>query len=136
MVRLSNELLNDSKTTKATFEEVDKMFKLLGGNVLGVVKDEYVELSSESEEIMEDFYLFDDIRQEARKHKDFALADALRNYLKASGVEYRDTPDGGFWESMELGVSRHEWLAKNDNLKKAEEARKRFIEAFHKRYEK
>jgi cysteinyl-tRNA synthetase len=136
MVRLSNELLNNTKTTKATFERVDEMFRLLGGNILGIVKDEYIEDSTEIEDIYEDFSLFDGIRQIARENKDFALADALRDYIKASGKEYRDTPDGGFWESMELGVSRHEWLKKEDNLKKAEEARKRFLEEFRKRYKK
>jgi cysteinyl-tRNA synthetase len=33
-------------------------------------------------------------RQEARRQRDFAKADAIRNRLKQSGVELTDTPDG------------------------------------------
>jgi len=134
MVRLSDELLKDNKTTKKTLERVDEMFRLLGGDVLGIVKEEYLESHSESEEFMEDFYLLDEIREIARKYKDFALADALRKYFKTSGIERRDTPDGGFWESMQLGVSRDEYLQKEDNRNSAAEARRKVIDEFRKRY--
>ncbi len=37
-------------------------------------------------------------RQEAKKNKDFATADALRDELVALGVELRDTPTGPVWD--------------------------------------
>jgi len=36
-------------------------------------------------------------RQEARARKDFAAADAVRDALKAAGVQLEDTPDGTRW---------------------------------------
>ena len=35
-----------------------------------------------------------EIRQEARKNKDFALADSLRDEIKAKGYTLEDTKDG------------------------------------------
>jgi cysteinyl-tRNA synthetase len=36
-------------------------------------------------------------RQEARKAKDFATADAIRDRIKAAGIEVEDTPSGPVW---------------------------------------
>lgn len=36
-------------------------------------------------------------RAEARAHKDFAAADAIRDRIKAAGIEVEDTPDGPKW---------------------------------------
>jgi len=36
-------------------------------------------------------------RQEARKNKDFAAADRIRDELAAEGIEIVDTPDGPRW---------------------------------------
>jgi cysteinyl-tRNA synthetase len=38
-----------------------------------------------------------DARAAARKERDFATADALRNRLAAAGVVVEDTPDGARW---------------------------------------
>jgi cysteinyl-tRNA synthetase len=38
-----------------------------------------------------------DERAAARAAKDFATADAIRDRLKAAGVEVEDTPDGPVW---------------------------------------
>jgi cysteinyl-tRNA synthetase len=36
-------------------------------------------------------------RAEARAAKDFATADAIRDRIKAAGIEIEDTPDGPKW---------------------------------------
>jgi cysteinyl-tRNA synthetase len=36
-------------------------------------------------------------RAEARAAKDFAAADAIRDQIKAAGIEIEDTPDGPKW---------------------------------------
>jgi len=36
-------------------------------------------------------------RAEARAAKDFAAADAIRDRIKAAGIEIEDTPDGPKW---------------------------------------
>ena len=38
-----------------------------------------------------------DRRTEARAAKDFAAADAIRDQIKAAGIEIEDTPDGPKW---------------------------------------
>ena len=42
-------------------------------------------------------------RTEARANKDFATADAIRDRIKAAGIEVEDTPDGPKW-SLEAGT--------------------------------
>jgi cysteinyl-tRNA synthetase len=42
-------------------------------------------------------------RTEARAAKDFAAADAIRDRIKAAGIEITDTPDGPTW-SLEAGT--------------------------------
>ncbi len=41
-------------------------------------------------------------RAEAKKTKDFARADAIRNQLDDEGIELRDTPEGTTWKSKGL----------------------------------
>jgi len=38
-----------------------------------------------------------DQRAQARAAKDFAAADAIRDQIKAAGIEVEDTPDGPKW---------------------------------------
>ena len=136
MVRFATELLGKKETTKQTLREVDAMFSLLGGDVLGIVKEEYPSVDSESQEITDDIVLLADMREEARKNKDFALADAIREYLSASGILVQDDPDGYFFESEELCLSRNEYLEEKETQEKAEACRKRIIDEFKKRYKK
>ena len=44
-----------------------------------------------------------DQREEARPVKDFAAADAIRDQLKAAGVEIEDTPGGPRWAMGSTG---------------------------------
>src|SRR5690606_25061575 len=39
-----------------------------------------------------------ELRQQARKHKDFAKSDLIRDLLKEAGVAVEDTPAGPRWE--------------------------------------
>ena len=40
-------------------------------------------------------------RQQARKDKNFALADKIRDELKAKGIELLDTPQGVRWKKVD-----------------------------------
>ena len=48
------------------------------------------DLDSEIEELI-------NMRQEARKNKDWATADKIRDDLKARGIILKDTPQGVTW---------------------------------------
>ena len=39
-------------------------------------------------------------RAEAKKAKDFATADRIRDELKAKGIEITDTKDGAVWKRV------------------------------------
>jgi cysteinyl-tRNA synthetase len=64
--------------------------KELGG-ILGLLqKEKENSLDDEIEVLIEK-------RQQARKNKDFALADEIRDKLKAQGIILEDTPTGVKW---------------------------------------
>ena len=61
-------------------------------SVLGVIKkEEEGVLDAEIEEKIKQ-------RTQARKEKNFQLADAIRDELKAKGIVLIDTPDGTRWK--------------------------------------
>jgi cysteinyl-tRNA synthetase len=98
LVRLTNSLLHDSDVTARTLGAVDEQFRRLGGNVLGIVKDEYPQASGTDDELMDKLVnILIDQRNKARKEKDFTKADALRNKLDEIGVVLEDTPDKTIW---------------------------------------
>lgn len=87
-VRFANSLSSPSKEeleyAEATILEL--------GNVLGLLKKTKNEnLNEEIEELIKQ-------RSEARKNKDWALADKIRDDLKARGIVLEDTPDGVKWK--------------------------------------
>lgn len=87
-VRFANSLKDSSKEelemVKATILEL--------GNVLGLLKNtEKASLDEEIEALIAQ-------RTEARKNKDWGLADKIRDDLKARGIVLEDTSDGVKWK--------------------------------------
>ena len=69
---------------------LDRIVKL--GDVLGLILDKKEELlDADIEKLIEE-------RQAARKEKNFALADKIRDDLKARGIVLLDTPQGVKWK--------------------------------------
>lgn len=60
------------------------------GGVLGILKKEKDDIDEEIEDMINK-------RQEARKNKDFVLADQIRDKLKEQGIILEDTPSGVKW---------------------------------------
>ncbi|MCX5635514.1 MAG: cysteine--tRNA ligase [Planctomycetota bacterium] len=98
LVRLSGKLLEDSGTTKETLLAVDDMFRKLGGDVLGIVKDQYEQTSGGDEKIIDSLVKgFIEQRADARNRRDFAMADAIRNKLIDMGIILEDKPGETVW---------------------------------------
>ena len=72
-------------------ESALKLFNELTG-VLGIVTKEET-LEEEIEKLIEQ-------RQQARKEKNWKLADEIRDKLKDMGIELQDTPDGVKWRKI------------------------------------
>ncbi len=77
---------------KKIFEELNKI-----DEVLGLLPEE-----KESEGLVEEeiWHLIEK-RQQARKEKDFATADVIRDQLKEKGIILEDTPQGVRWKKVD-----------------------------------
>ena len=84
MVRALNTLFaegGDAKQAAAGLAALDELLDVLG-------------LLVQDEVIPEEIVSMAEQRAQARKNKDFALADRLRDEIKQKGYEVKDTPDG------------------------------------------
>ena len=92
MVRVINTYLTEHRSREAVSYAIEKFDELTG--VLGLLYDRKQEaLDSEIEALIEQ-------RQQARKNRDFAEADRIRDELKAKGIELKDTPQGVQWSRI------------------------------------
>jgi len=77
---------------------VEETFRRLGGDVLGVVKEQYEEDGRGDESLVAALVdILIEQRAEARKDKDFNRADAIREKLGEAGVILEDRTDGTEW---------------------------------------
>ncbi len=79
----------NSDSSKMFLTQSKELFEELT-NVLGIVQKEKESIDDQIEALIEK-------RQLARKNKDFALADQIRDELKQQGVILEDTPQGVKW---------------------------------------
>ena len=101
LVRLTRKLLEDSSVTAETLDAVDSLFRKLGGDVLGIVKEEYPQDEAGDENTVSLLIeILIELRNEARKKKDFAASDAIRNKLGQIGIVFEDNPDGTEWRKI------------------------------------
>ncbi|MEJ2705449.1 MAG: cysteine--tRNA ligase [Sedimentisphaerales bacterium] len=98
LVRLANTVLQNGKATAGTLGAVNELFGKLGGDVLGIVRDEYPQAGTADDEMTDKLVnILIEQRAQARKNKDFAAADGLRNRLDEIGIALEDTPEGTTW---------------------------------------
>lgn len=86
---INTEIINKN-VSKNVVEKAISMFDELTG-VLGIV------YNRKSNEVDTDIEALIEKRQEARKNKDWATADKIRDELKAKGIILKDTPQGVTW---------------------------------------
>lgn len=90
LVKDINTKILDKPVSKNVCETAAKVFDELCG-VLGILYNRKSnDLDAEIEALIEK-------RQEARKNRDFATADKIRDDLKAQGIILKDTPQGVTW---------------------------------------
>ena len=90
LVKDINTKILDKGVSKGTCEAAAKLFDELC-DVLGILYNRKSnDLDSEIEALIEQ-------RQQARKNKDWATADKIRDDLKAKGIILKDTPQGVTW---------------------------------------
>ena len=90
LVKDINTKILDKEVSKNVCESAAKLFDELCG-VLGILYNRKSnDLDSEIEALIEQ-------RQTARKNKDWATADKIRDDLKAKGIILKDTPNGVTW---------------------------------------
>ena len=85
-----------TSTSVQSIEDIDACINILKelGGVLGILQNTDTDsIDDEIEELIAK-------RQEARKNKNFALADEIRDTLKAQGIVLEDTPNGVKWKRI------------------------------------
>ena len=98
MVRLANRLLENSNTTAATLSAVEVLFGRLCGEVLGIVKDDYPQISAADEQMLDKLVgVLIEQRNEARRERNFRTADAIRDKLDEIGIVLEDKRDRTEW---------------------------------------
>ncbi|WP_053955622.1 cysteine--tRNA ligase [Inediibacterium massiliense] len=88
LVKELNSTMNVDHSKEFIQKSYDLFMELVG--VLGLLQKEEESLDEEIEKLVKD-------RQEARKNKNFALADQIRDELKERGIILEDTPQGVKW---------------------------------------
>jgi cysteinyl-tRNA synthetase len=100
LVKLANELLPQNNVTAQTLEVVDELFSRLGGDVLGVVQDEYQQAGNSDEKVVDGLVgILIEQRSAARGRKDFATSDAIRDKLDEIGIVLEDKPGATTWRT-------------------------------------
>lgn len=82
----------DEKNSKEMLEKTLELLKKLT-RVLGIMEGEREEISEDIEGLIAE-------RNAARKNKDFAKADEIRDKLKEMGIEIEDTRSGTTWKRI------------------------------------
>ncbi len=98
LVRLADKLVEKGGTTRATLEAVNTSFTRLGGDVLGLVLNNYPQAGGIDDARMDEVMkILIEQRATARKDKNFAQADAIRDQLAEAGVILEDKPGVTTW---------------------------------------
>ncbi|MFR2407243.1 MAG: DALR domain-containing protein, partial [Eubacterium callanderi] len=90
LVRDTNSNLSEASSREAVKAALD-LFKELTGVIGLAAKEKETDLEAEVEALIAQ-------RQEARKNKDFSLADEIRDVLLAKGIILEDTREGVKWK--------------------------------------
>ena len=86
------------KISAADLNDLKTFYQVMVFDILGLKKEEKSD-SSENEILSGTVELLIQLRKEAKKNKDWATADKIRDELNALGIELKDTKDGVEWKA-------------------------------------
>ena len=96
--KIVNTLLNaEAPVAQGTLQAIDAFYGETAGQVLGVLSGQSATAANADREAGL-IRLLIELRAEARKRKDFATGDAIRNRLAALGVALEDGKEGTSWK--------------------------------------
>jgi cysteinyl-tRNA synthetase len=95
-----NQYLHDgTQYSASSLEMVDNLYREFGNTVLGIIPDSIDNAATTTDSIDGDLIqLLIDVRNEARREKEFNLSDMIRDRLREVGVHLEDTRDGTNWK--------------------------------------
>ncbi|MCB9076893.1 MAG: cysteine--tRNA ligase [Anaerolineaceae bacterium] len=98
--RAVNTLVNSQQpVSSGTLEAIDNTYRQLGGDVLGIIPAEISTQGAGAAGLEDELVqILITLRTAARKNKDYATSDAIRDQLAAAGVILEDRPDGTVWK--------------------------------------
>ncbi len=97
--RAVNGLVNgDKPVSKATLTAIDETYRVLGSEILGIIPAEISAGGAAAGREEDLVRVLIDLRAAARKNKDFATSDAIRNRLAEIGIILQDGPEGTTWK--------------------------------------
>ena len=98
--KVVNTLINSEEPVfRGTLNAIDETYRILGGDILGIIPDDVAGTSGASSRLDDELMrILIDLRAAARKNKDWATSDAIRDQLAAIGVVLEDRPDGTVWK--------------------------------------
>jgi cysteinyl-tRNA synthetase len=97
LVRLANDAI-EKNVCSGDLQAISEIFNRLGGDCLGIIKDDYKRDSGANDELTGELIeMLLDQRKKARANKDFETADSIRNRLGELGVVIKDKPEGTEW---------------------------------------
>ncbi|NGM60553.1 cysteine--tRNA ligase [Sphingobacterium sp. SGG-5] len=98
LVRLINSVYDGNQQIDATtLKMVKELIQHFVFDVMGL-KEEQGGTDSEQTETLMDIII--DIRNEAKKNKDFTTSDRIRHELSAIGIQLKDSKDGTLWNKI------------------------------------
>jgi cysteinyl-tRNA synthetase len=98
LVRVANAELEKDGAAKGTLEAIEEKFRILGGDVLGIINEQADSGTKADDEAIEKLMqMVIEQRDAARKAKDFNKADEIRGRLDEIGIVLEDKPEGTAW---------------------------------------